>query len=285
MTGKSGSGEFGELASAALGMVTTAVTAFVLGYIAVEYDLAIYSFMLFFILPVGAIAAGLAASSGYYFGALFFHKKPAGGVLLNMVIASLSAFILINYTVFYLLEIEGVPIKEIVDFWKFLDIGIRSTVLSFSSRSHEIGSISELGAAGYLYAAWQLTGFGLGGYMMFLFLADNPYCDDCSQYRKRVFRQERYTSDADALLENFDGFAALIAECRYEDAGKLHSYAMGNEKCTRARYLRTRIDVHSCRSCGTGLLAFNTHKRKGNNWDEIAELSFVVLLEQTPDLN
>ena len=202
-----------------------------------------------------------------------------------MVVASLSAFLLINYTVFYLLEYEGVPIRELINFWAYLDLDIRTTSLSIGIGSIEIDSTSELGLAGYIYAALQLVGFGLGGYFMFLFLMGNPYCNDCSRYRKRVFRQDRYTSDGDVLVGNVKAVAALFDERKYKDAGELHAVAMGNENPSKASHLRTRIDIHSCTACGTALLVFTTSKAKGHGWDAIADLSFSVLTEQTPDLH
>ena len=54
-------------------------------------------FMLFFIIPVGAVGAGMAAASGYYFGAQVLHLPISKRLTFNIVIASIGAFFLIKY--------------------------------------------------------------------------------------------------------------------------------------------------------------------------------------------
>lgn len=88
MSGKTSSHK--DLLVTALGVGSTLIVASVLGFIEVKYGWALYTFMFFFIIPVGAGFAGFAAASGYYLGAKLTHQKPAGGALLNMIGASIS---------------------------------------------------------------------------------------------------------------------------------------------------------------------------------------------------
>ena len=73
------------------GMLSTLIVAGILGFIEIEYGQALYSFMFFFIIPIGAGLAGFAAASGYYLGVKIFNSKPVGGVLIN-VLFDVSAY-------------------------------------------------------------------------------------------------------------------------------------------------------------------------------------------------
>ncbi len=66
---------------AGMGFATTLLTAVILSIVEIRFDLALYSYMFWFIVPVGAMISGFAAASGYYAGARLFHQKPAGGDL------------------------------------------------------------------------------------------------------------------------------------------------------------------------------------------------------------
>ena len=66
-----------DLLVTVLGVGSTLIVAGVLGFIEVKFGWALYSFMFFFIIPVGAGFAGFAAASGYYLGAKLTHQKPA----------------------------------------------------------------------------------------------------------------------------------------------------------------------------------------------------------------
>jgi len=56
-----------ELGTSLLGIITTIITVGACSWIEINWNLLIYSFMFWFIIPVGAVGAGFVAASGYYF--------------------------------------------------------------------------------------------------------------------------------------------------------------------------------------------------------------------------
>jgi hypothetical protein len=164
-----------QILVAALGGATSLLTGIILGLIEVYTGHAIYSWMFWFILPVGAFVSGMAAASGYYAGAVLFHQKPAGGVLFNMVAASVTAFFIVHYIPYFMLEVEGICVKDAISFWQYLDLDIRHTSLSLSfGGSQPPLSTGELGSVfGYVLAALQLAGFSVGGYAVFCQLLEH----------------------------------------------------------------------------------------------------------------
>lgn len=272
--------DVGQFLTAGLGFITTVITAISLGYIAVEYNFAVYTWTLFFVIPFGAIGAGMAAASGYYFGAMWVHTKPSGGILFNMMLASISAFFIINYTIYLMLEYEGIPLSDVVGFWEYVDFDIRTTSLVTGRTSRVI--TDELGSSGYLYAGLQLLGFMGGGTWLYFILKDLPFCEACSRYRKRVLRQDRYTGDGEEVVRKIEELVILDDAGVHDGAINHHATEMGSKKQSKKEYIRTRYEVFSCTSCGTALLNFTTSKGRGSNWEDIPDLGYLIHADETP---
>lgn len=246
-----------RLIIAAIGISSAVLTGGVLGLIEASTGFALYSLIVWFIVPVGAFLAGLAAASGYYFAAKHFHQKPAGGIGLNMVLASIGAYLVVHYIPYYLLEVDGSRIKDAISFWSYLDFDIRHTSLSFNqgrTTSAELGS-----TFGYVYALIQLIGFAIGGLTVFSWLQNAPYCEKCEKYLDKTNAQERYTSEGETLVEQMTILATKLDERKYVDAVQYHSEQMGVPE-SAGHHLRTRITTHKCRSCGVNHLEFEASR-------------------------
>src|SRR4030042_3553315 len=114
------------------GGLASLITALILVFIELEFETAIYSWMAWFVIPIGAFVAGFVPASGYYFGSKLFNHKPSRKILLNMVLVSIGTFFLIHYLIYMGATIEGRPVSDFVPFLTFLDFSIRSTSLQFS---------------------------------------------------------------------------------------------------------------------------------------------------------
>lgn len=258
---------FGGAASLSVGAI--------LGFIEATTGYAIYSWMLWFVIPVGAISAGLAAASGYYAGAMLFNQKPAGGVLFNMVAASVSAFFIVHYIPYFMLEVEGVRVKEVISFWQYLDLDIRHTSLSFVRGDVSTG---ELGAFGYVFAALQLLGFSVGGFGVFCLLSIKPYCDKCSRYLKKTGQQDRFMSDDENLIEKLQDFSLLLDNEKFGEAVRFHAEKMGVEH-SQGHHLKTTLVASTCLGCGINHLDFFASKLEDNDWEKIAETRIRMFTE------
>ena len=101
-----------ELGTSILGFITTIITVGVCSWVEIKWNFSIYSWMFFFIIPAGALFAGGAAASGYYFGAQVFHLPISGRLTFNIVAASIAAFFLVYYIPYYFYELNGILIRE-----------------------------------------------------------------------------------------------------------------------------------------------------------------------------
>ncbi|MBA7674838.1 hypothetical protein ES703_83063 [subsurface metagenome] len=261
---------------AAFGGATSLLTGVILGLIEVYTGYAIYSWTFWFVIPAGAFLAGFGAASGYYAGAMLFNQKPAGGVLFNMVAASVSAFLIIHYIPYFMLEVEGVRVKEVISFWWYLDFDIRHTSLSFVRGEVSIGELG--GALGYAFAALQLLGFSVGGFAVFGWLSRNPYCDKCSRYLKKTGQQDRFMSDGEGLIEKLQDFSVLLANEKFGEAVRFHAEKMGVEH-SRGHHLRTKLVARACPGCGINHLDFIASKFERDDWKDIADTEIRIFTE------
>jgi DNA-directed RNA polymerase subunit M/transcription elongation factor TFIIS len=251
---------------AAMGVGSAALTGVILGAIQASTGLALYSLMLWFIIPVGALIAGFAAASGYYFGARIFHQKPAGGVLLNMLLAAISAYLLVHYVPYHSLEVDGRKVRDFISFWTYLDLDIRHTSLSYKGTTNT----GELGGFGYVFALIQLLGFSIGSGFVFLVLFDTPFCKTCSTYLQKTKEQDRYTSAGEELLEQIKTLAGKLDERKYVEAIKFHADRMGIANST-GHHLKTQLTTHKCKTCASEHLSFGVSRLEEGNWKSIPE--------------
>src|SRR6202453_4326983 len=185
--------------ASAFGAATSFITAAILAAMDIHWDFSFYSYMAFFIIPIGAIFSGFIAASGYYFGAWIANARPTKLILLNMVIVSITTFFLIYYLEYYFMVIDGKAVRDVIAFLDFLKIEVVHTTLQFRMRATKIGSPIELGSLGYLFALLQIIGFGVGGFAVYGFLSSKPYCEACSKYLVARDSQIRYTNDPERL--------------------------------------------------------------------------------------
>ena len=261
-----------QLLVAAFGITTSLITGITLGWIEVDSGFAIYSLMVWFVIPIGAFFSGFLAASGYFAGARLFHQKPAGGVLFNMIGASISAFLIIHYIPYFMLEVDGVRIKETVSFWQYLDIDIKNTSLTFM-RSVSTGELGNFW--GYVYTIIQLLAFSFGAIAVFGWLSQSPYCENCSRYLKKTGIQLRYTRNIEKLNMQIKHYEALLSARKYEDSFRYQAEDMGVEYQGIEYHgdldLKSKIITRRCSGCGINQHEFIASQRNNDKWENIYE--------------
>ena len=262
----------GELGISLCGLFTSIATILVLVIVELQWDFAAYSLMHLFIIPTGAIIAGGLAASGYYFGALWLNTKPTPKILFNMVVISVGAYFSINYLLYLLMEVEGVPVSSIIDFPGFMDVMLTSMSYEMTQGGAETG---ELGGLGYGVAILQIIGFAIGGFAVYVYLKGKPYCDQCSKFYKKVWKRERYSGDADGYIEQLKSMFEMKEIKAISDLHQL----IGEPKCSKETHLKAELKLSECPACMRQLLEFGTYKQSGNDWDLVSDLSFVQAFE------
>ena len=235
-----------DLIVTGFGLVSSLLTVVLLILVEEYFNIALYTWMLWLVVPVGAVLAGFAAASGYYLGSWLFNHRPDKLVLLNMVAVALGAYVLIEYIHYLSVTYEGQSISSLISFPTYLDASIRSTSMKFSYRgAHQLGSTGELGSWGYAVALIQVLGFSLGGLSIYAYLTSLIYCEKCSKYfsaKGKTYRH--FSSDAGALNKSYKEVALYIQQ-HIESNNREQTSAEG----ARAPFLEEAISI--CLSSGT----------------------------------
>ena len=274
-----------DLVITIFGAISSLLTAVILFWIESHWNLSIYSFMLWFVIPVGAIGSGFVAAGGYYLGSILFNHKPKGTILLNMVAISIGTYFLIQYLDYLFLEIEGQRIADAISFWSYWDVSISHQSVQFSVKGRSVGDAIDLGNMGYVYACLQVIGFAIGGFAVYGYLASQVYCDKCSRYFSKKGVAARYTGDSDALQNFLKKLAVLLEESKLSEIISLHANEGGSKVFdAKQHHLQTQIEIKKCKNCNKHHLKFSVSKKNKDDWKELDELSFSTFsdLELTP---
>jgi len=262
-----------DLLVSVCGFVTSLLTAVILWWTETQFGFAVYTWMFWFIIPVGALLAGFAGASGYYAGSWVFGHRPTRLLLINMVLVSLTTFLLIHYLSYISLEVEGKRVSDYIPFTQYLDIMIRSTSMEFrvTHSALKVGSSGKLGALGYIPALLQVAGFAAGGFAVYAYLASKPYCEKCSRYLSAKGKRVRYTGDEHGL----QAVAAQVFSDLRNGAITTaldHQKSFGISAC-QGLHLRSVFAVRHCKKCGKHWVQFSVEERSGSDWKKIPELT------------
>jgi hypothetical protein len=272
-----------NLVIALCGFISSLITALILNGIERLTGLALYTWMLWFVIPLGALLAGIVGASGYVAGAWLFGRSPTRLLLVNVILASLATFLMIHYLDYIGLAVEGKRVSEYVSFPQYLDIAIRSSSINFRLNALSLGSTGQLGVFGYLPALLQVAGFAAGGFAAYNLLQRQPYCNRCSQYLRRRGVSLRYTADVLALEKN----SAAVRECLQQGAlaaALTMQQELGITDENLGGNLQTRIEVRECPKCGRHWAEYSVHRLCDEGWREIPELTVSGFSDETVTL-
>lgn len=274
-----GNRAFQDLIVGGLGFATSVATAMALVYIENQFGVAVYSWSLWIVVPVGAILAGLIASTGYYAGARWFHHRPNSLFLVNVIVISLSTYVMLNWMQYTTLDVDGVPASEILSFGEYLDTSIQATSITSYRHGRQTGNTGTLGLWGYALAGLDVIGFAVGGFLVYAALDASAYCETCCRYLKRDSHMVRYTSDATALDVQWGRLLALLAQGRSEEMVS-QVIVFGQAKSAKMKYKISlaRLKCTSCTLEHLEGLVFVSEGKWQKEWHAVPELGFKQLI-------
>jgi hypothetical protein len=171
----------------------------------------LFGLMWWGIVPIGALVTGLLAASGSYFGALKLNVKPSGLTAGVMLIAAASVQVALYYARYVRATTEdGQPIAELVSFSRFVGWMLEQTKYSVIVYGYRPGGADGglgVGAFGYVLAGLQFLALIAGAAIVYVILADKPYCDRCAKFLRPVSKLELWLR----------GGAEVLSELRKEE--------------------------------------------------------------------
>jgi hypothetical protein len=275
-----------DLLVSIMGAAAAVATALILVWIERRWELALYTWMFWFVIPVGAIFAGIGAAGGFGLGALLLNRRPSGLLAMNILAVSAGTYVLIQYLDYSRQEVFETPVSRFMSFWEYWRLKVTSASLSsprrFGGPQPAGDAPTELGRWGYALAALQVLGFSLGGFATFVWLLAKPYCERCSRYCEvKRDTTSRFPESPEALA----GF--LAAADKFKEQGRVAELLAfyfsegGAVEYDKTRH-RHRMDLlaHECARCGRIHMEFKAFRRgRKEEWSEVMGESFKVSMD------
>jgi len=133
-----------------------------------------------YVLPIGAIIVGVAASSGYGLASWFSGVKITRNLLWIVVGLQIATYFAAQYIEFANLHLVRRSTGEAVGFFEYYDAVARA----FAWKQSNGSTGQPLGAWGYFFRALEVIGFVAGGLIVPAILHKAPYCQSCQLYMK-----------------------------------------------------------------------------------------------------
>lgn len=265
------------------GLTTTVLTAILI--VAIEWltGFNLFTLQVTFIIPVGALVCGIAASSGFFIASLMLHSRASLTVYAEMIAAAAACIFLIFFLEyqFYTLD-DGSRIAASFSYSEFVSLYLSSLELRI------VGVHIEAGIIGYALTAYQGLAFMVGGWMMFYRLEQTPACTDCGLYRRQLIKRCRHFDTLDQINEFRNGLTDL-APSSADLAARLE---MG-EIYEKSHPMEARISIFECPGCRQWLWRDGVYERETSiaettsnlyHWEEQPEFRQQIIMRPRPDL-
>ncbi|MGX5831243.1 hypothetical protein [Mesorhizobium sp. 43Arga] len=240
----------------------------------------VFSFSFWVVIPAGAVLTGVAAASGYYFGSLFFHTRPTWFLLVQILIVTAAAQLVIYYGEYRSLVFDdGTMASDVIGFRDYLDTYLRSMHFKAGHGGHI--DTGEVGDFGYWLAVIDFIGFILGGLFVFFMLQTYPTCWKCTRYLRKITKMGQMFPDHEQFAKYYDTlFQHPVDSKPFADLMK------GNPKVRKPTLDTVLIgsDLLGCAHCNTQLLTQKVRILGKKGWKDIPKLTRNVRLPDGVDL-
>ena len=264
---------------ATCGLVTSVLTALAIVAVSKITGFDVFTFSIWVVVPVGAALTGFAAASGYYFGSLYFHKRPDLLLLLQMVVIAGLTQLLIYYLGYktFVLD-DGRRVSDLIPFGQYLDITLTSAHYRIGRAMTDTG---EVGSFGYWLAAFQFVGFLVGGLCVYGFLLEKPVCSTCNLYLRPLCKREKTFVDADSASSHY--YDVLLQHP--VDSSEFASLIRVEAKCQAQKgAVLVKTSLHGCPKCKAQLIEEKIQVHNGSAWKDADKLNRRVAIPDGVDL-
>lgn len=263
------------LSVAACGLVTSLLTALLVTFIERLTGFDVFTFDIWFIIPAGAIATGIAAASGYYFGSLYFHTRPNVLLLLQMVVVAGCTQLLIYYMQYATLVLDdGRSASDLVPFAKYLDLSL-TTAHYRVGRAGQVDT-GEVGQLGYWLAIIQFVGFLLGGLGAFVILMEQPVCAHCKKYFRTLGKSDKFFENGDYLATYHDTLFQHPVE-----SSEFAQMASEEHKVKIAQGTwKQHLKLFGCPECKAQTIGSEVSVWNGRDWKSLKQLDRKISLPE-----
>jgi hypothetical protein len=243
------------------GLITTAVALAIVYWLSHKTEFNPMGFYVKFIIPLGAIAVGALAGSGYGMASSWTGAKIGRGLLWMVTTLLVIAYFVAQYVEFLDLPAEIRSQIWFIDYYHFT-----TTDMTFTSTRSGSQPGEPLGLWGYCFRLLEIGGFVLGGLIAPLVMKAKPYCDACQRYqttkelgllpiaplnapKTKEPPSEEAVNEATARYDRLRGYAEAGDAPAFR--AEVATFA-NDQKAIGKQQTRTRLRLIYCRGCSSG---------------------------------
>jgi hypothetical protein len=252
-----------------LAMAITCVLASVANVIVSRMvDINIFTFKLWFVIPVGAICLGMLGASGAILAARYFQVRPTVIDAALMVFVAATTMLLIYYLDYATFVLnDGRKASDLIDFESYVDLILTKSHMRVGRGAGV--KTGEVGEMGYALAAIEFVGFLIGGAATFMLIKGLPRCADCGSYLRKLKAKktkELTFDETDKLIDCFNrGDLSMVQE--------VIAWSPAERKLERnIQKAIITFNLLGCPKCGTEAIAVNVNAFNGKEWNEVPAL-------------
>jgi len=163
------------------GLGTSALVLWLVHYLNESHDFNIMGWYANGILPIGALAVGVASGLGYAIASRVLQVKLSRAFVLGMLTTAVADYVAAQYLTYtHILEQRHIAAEQ----WGFTDY-IRQICEGMAFKKHDGNGVgSPLGMWGYLFKLLEVGGYALGAMVPSATVFGMPYCKKCQKYLK-----------------------------------------------------------------------------------------------------
>jgi hypothetical protein len=268
------------LAVLACGLVTTLVFGVINGALVRLAGLDVFTWGFWIVIPVGAVACGAIAASGYALGAWLTGATGHPGLFIRVLASAVTTWLVFHYLSYQLtLTSEGDPVSASIGFVDYLTTTIEhSRIVIGTGQQIESGELSRFG---YLFAVIQFVGCVIGSFAPWAYLASLGRCADCEKYTRSMGKRiQLFRSHVEArphLLavqsteQNSEAYAELVRR-------PFHSRQAG------ANAVRFHATLDRCTNCERWLVRDRVEYQSRGHWESLPGARHTWITEPAPGL-
>ena len=257
------------------GLVTSLLVGLCLWFIEIKFGIQLFSLMVWFLIPVGALGAGAAAGSGYYFGSIYLNLRPAKSMGIGVLMVSSATFFFVYWLGYRTAQVNGKSLYELVSYYNYLDWVLQNQSVQYYLGRGAIGEPEQVGKFGYVKAISQIIGFAIGGVAVYASLSKKPFCKDCLKYLKLKREINRYTEFRVKFMDTTSEVIDKIDSGNIDEAIALHANSF-NEKSKINMNYKASLTCNECPSCRLNLINYKVEQLSKNDWNLIRGRAFTA---------
>lgn len=263
--------------AAAAGLLTTIAVVIANAGLALAVDFNLFTLMVFFVLPMGAIACGAASVYGFFYTSHKLHLKPSPWMLLVLLSLGAIAYFGIHFAEYSYMNVDGIIVRDRLSFGEYMQLVTGEQTLRAGRGRTEVNVSSRMG---FWLSVIQFVGLVGGSAWVYPVLSRSRACLGCQKYLSAVGERHRYYKDRHEGAWFYDN----IFEMPVDGPEFAEALSIGQEKPpSDPAGISISSRLYECVNCHRQLWEDKLSVWTGKEWSSQPKFDRAIQID--PDIN